>query len=301
MHSTLLPEVIVACVTPFLDTGEVDFGSLIRVLRCAEKVSGGILLFGSTGEGMALSLSEKLQIVQYACDQYLSVPILLGVPGIDSSGAKKLMRACDSFPIQGYLLTTPIYSKPGVHGQIDWFRNLMRSTMLPIILYNIPGRCGSPLYSEVVRSLSTESNFYGVKDASGSPSSCKEFSSICSKCKVFCGDDVLLQDFLNHGASGWINVSGNVWPEVASKYYGFLKQRIDRKELMEDRPWRDACSLLSSGGNPVSVKVVLERLGVIKSATVREPLSVLDFPPHNDIEFIHNELMSWSRSLEVCA
>ncbi|WP_213357546.1 4-hydroxy-tetrahydrodipicolinate synthase [Chlamydiifrater phoenicopteri] len=287
-----------ACVTPFLDSGAIDYSSLSRVLRMGESASGGILLLGSTGEGLSLSFPERLRIVQYTCEQELSVPIFVGVSGIDILGAEIFIQKCNRLPIQGYLLTTPIYSKPGVFGQLSWFRRLMHQTTLPVILYNIPSRSGVSIYPEVIRTLQIEPNFYGIKDASGRPSFYSEFLTGPSACTLFCGDDILVEDFLKIGAKGWINVAGNVWPEIVSKYYNYLRQNfIDIR--MDDFPWREACSLLSSGGNPVSVKAVLEKLGVIASATVREPLNVADFVRYKDIESVHQKLTNWSVFLDA--
>ena len=130
-----------ATVTPFTADGSaVDYPSLENCLRRQEKSGNGIVLMGSTGEGLSFTNKERREIVEFACGLNLQTQLVIGVPSHNYYSALEWLEFCNSLPIQGYLLTTPIYTKPGVMGQTHWYEAMLDKAAHPAILYNIPGR-----------------------------------------------------------------------------------------------------------------------------------------------------------------
>ena len=72
-----------ALVTPFNENGtKIDYKSLERLIRHQETAKNGILLLGSTGESLSLSLKEKQEMINFACNLKLNTEIIVGVPKI---------------------------------------------------------------------------------------------------------------------------------------------------------------------------------------------------------------------------
>ena len=58
-----------AVVTPMMDNGAVDFESLTKVCRQQMEAKNGLLILGSTGEALNLSLATRKKIVEEENDQ----------------------------------------------------------------------------------------------------------------------------------------------------------------------------------------------------------------------------------------
>ena len=70
-----------ALVTPFLENNQIDFTSLERIAIAQAEAGNGILLLGSTGEGLALTRDEQMSIVEFVCSLQLNTPLMVAVGG----------------------------------------------------------------------------------------------------------------------------------------------------------------------------------------------------------------------------
>lgn len=263
-----------ATVTPFTENGKhVDYTSYENVLKIQADNNNGILLLGSTGESFLLKEQEKRDIVKFACSLNLQVPIIVGVPNTNLYQALEWIDFCNSQPLAAYLLTTPVYTKPGIRGQIEWFTTLFKSAEKPIMLYNVPSRTGTSLVPEVIAELETHKNFWSLKEASGSIEMLITYSKASPAISIFCGDDNLLPCVAPLGAKGLVSVASNVWPIACKKYVEYC---LNNKFI--GNIWWQACKALFTASNPVPVKALLKHLNIIKSNSVRLPLSATDLP-----------------------
>ncbi len=275
-----------ACVTPFSKQGSIDFASLERLLFSQEKAKNGVVLLGSTGESAALTLKERQEVISFVCSLDLDIPIVVGVPGHSLHEALSWMQFCHDFPLDGFLLTSPIYSKPGVKGQIAWFTRLLEESLFPAILYNIPSRAGTPLYQETVKELVGHPRLWGVKDSGGNLAESQKYAED-SRVTVFCGDDGLWPDMRNYGAQGLISVLSNAWP-FAVKLLVEARQAESTLAI-----WKEATSLLGLATNPIVIKIILTHLRCLVSSQVRLPLSLEDFQEHD-----HRNVISVCEKME---
>ncbi|MEX2600449.1 MAG: dihydrodipicolinate synthase family protein, partial [Balneolaceae bacterium] len=119
-----------ALITPMKEDGSVDYEDLERLVYRQEKAGNGILLIGSTGEGLALEDSERLEIVTFVTGLDLKVPVMAGVGGFNLEAQKSWVRTCNELGTDALLLVAPLYSKPGPLGQTEWFRALLETSEL---------------------------------------------------------------------------------------------------------------------------------------------------------------------------
>lgn len=264
--------VITALITPFTDQGQIDFASLAKLVRWQQEAGNAILLLGSTGEGLALSLPAKKAVVEYVFSLNPQIPVIIGVGGFQLEEQLSWIEYCqDHYPVAGFLLVTPLYAKPGIKGQIAWFRALLDAAKLPCILYNIPGRAAVKLHKEVLTDLVSHPNFAGLKEASGELDIFSEYRAIIPKHLLYSGNDELLAAQMQRGGFGVISVAANVWPLQTKAYLDLCLAKKNTTEV--DRLWTDAANSLFMASNPIPLKVLLHCEGVLHSARLLPPLT----------------------------
>ncbi|MBQ8498237.1 4-hydroxy-tetrahydrodipicolinate synthase [Chlamydia sp.] len=264
--------VLTACITPFKADLSIDFSALEGIVRAQEHAGNGVFLFGSTGEGLSLTYEEKFSILSFVSTLNLNVPIFLGVTATSIQETLSWICFAQQWPIEGFFVPTPLYTKPGIQGQKAWFDKILSVSKKPIIFYNNPSRTGVSLYPEVVQAFASHPLCMGVKDSGGFVQVCKLFAK--SGLKIFCGDDGLWPDMQLYGASGVVSVLSNVWPELARDY-------IAHGHSLDT--WKKVCAWLNLSTNPLGIKALMAAQKMIECEAVRLPLSVQDLQERNSL------------------
>lgn len=282
-----------AMVTPMNTDGSIDFDSFETLLKKQESAGNGILVLGSTGEGLNLNEEEKREVVTFTKGLDLNVPMMVGVGGFDLPAQADFIHFCNEIEPDSLLLVTPLYAKPGAEGQFEWFSELMGETEIPCMLYNVPSRTGIKMHPSVPARLSEEfDHLMGVKEASGSVEEFKEFRRQAPKVEFYSGDDGLTPAFSKEGGVGLVSVASNVWPEATHKY----TERCLQGKTDDLFPlWKNATDALFKAPNPVPAKVLLNRKGWIENDTVRLPLSLGDISESVEQELLKadQEIANW--------
>ncbi|MDR2340356.1 MAG: 4-hydroxy-tetrahydrodipicolinate synthase [Deltaproteobacteria bacterium] len=206
--------VIPAMVTPFKG-GEVDEEALRRHVEFL--IEGGvdaILPCGTTGESPTLSHEEHNRVIEIAIDQAKRrVPVLAGTGSNSTREAIAMSDHAKGAGADGLLLVSPYYNKPTQEGLYRHFTEVAKEAPLPIILYNIPGRCGVEILPETVKRLSEHPSIVGVKEATGDLSKMIRVIELCGPdFTVTSGDDALTLPLLAVGGKGVISVAANIIP-----------------------------------------------------------------------------------------
>ncbi|MGF1668915.1 MAG: 4-hydroxy-tetrahydrodipicolinate synthase [Balneolaceae bacterium] len=279
-----------ALITPMKKDGSVDFEDLEKLVNEQEKAGNGILLIGSTGEGLALDGKDKLAVVNHVTKIKPSVPVMAGVGGFNLEIQKSWIEKCNELDVDAFLLVTPLYSKPGIKGQIEWFDALLSKAQKPCMIYNIPSRTGTKLYIDVLRAIENHDNFWAVKEASGSINEYQDFRNECANVPFFSGDDGLLPFFSVIGCSGLVSVAANVWPEQTNLY---TKMCLQKKTDTIFPVWNRAVKALFSAPNPIPAKRLLAHKKWIKTDTVRPPLSSKEIENIEPLLRADKEINNW--------
>lgn len=279
-----------ALVTPMDESGEVHESDLIRLIHEQDACLNGIVLLGSTGEALNLSLDERKRVVQIATSIAVNTKLIVGVGGHDLKATLEWLNWLETQSIDGYLMVTPIYSKPGEDGQYHWFKSLMDAVTRPCVLYNVPGRTAVSLNEKAVERLSNHPNFVAIKESSGSVDRMIIYRESGANQHILCGDDPLMGEFALNGASGLVSVASNVWPIETQAYVLLaLQQRLD---LVDLNLWKHATNALFTASNPIPAKALLASESRISSPTVRPPL-------HKDDYKKLYELKNWSAKIRL--
>src|SRR5687768_13204092 len=204
-----------ALVTPFRD-GDIDEAAFHRLVR--EQIRAGvdgIVPVGTTGESPTLNYEEHLRVIEMAVEfAARRIKVLAGTGANSTREAVYLTREAEKLGVHGSLQVTPYYNKPGPEGLYAHFKTVCESTKLPIVLYNIPSRCGVELGIDLVQQLARDCpNLAGIKEAGGSPDRVSQLRGTLGRgFSILSGDDSLTLPFLAVGADGVVSVASNIIP-----------------------------------------------------------------------------------------
>jgi 4-hydroxy-tetrahydrodipicolinate synthase len=263
-----------ALVTPFRD-GAIDVAAFERLIesQIAAGVSG-VVAVGTTGESPTLSHEERQELIRLAIATARKRCLVLAGTGSNATQhAVADTKMAEKLGADGALLVAPYYNKPSQEGLFRHFKTIADTTALPIMLYNIPGRCGVDIAPDTVTRLAKECrNIVSIKEASGSVERISELRvRLPESFTILSGDDSLTLPFMSVGAVGVVSVASNVFPvEVCALVRAYecgdakLAFNLHRRmfPLFKD---------LFIEPNPVPVKTALAWRGAM-SGEVRLPL-----------------------------
>lgn len=263
-----------ALVTPFRD-GEIDLPALEALIegQVADAVTG-VVAVGTTGESPTLSVAEREQVIRVTVEIAKGrCQVLAGTGSNSTAAAIAATRAAEKMGVDGMLIVAPYYNKPSQEGLFRHFQAIAQATSSPIMLYNIPGRCGVDIGAETVERLAMDcANIVSIKEASGSVDRVSELRARLPEAfTILSGDDSLTLPFLSVGAAGVVSVVTNLYPaEVGTLVQAFRAgdTKSARDLHLKLLPvFKD----LFIEPNPVPVKTALSWRGMM-SAECRLPL-----------------------------
>src|SRR5437763_8962964 len=263
-----------ALVTPFRHGG-IDVSAFEKLIE-AQIAAGvtGIVAVGTIGESPTLSHDEREEVIRLSiatANKRCSVIAGTGSNSTDHTVADTKMA--EKLGVDGALLVAPYYNKPSQEGLFRHFKAIANATSLPIVLYNIPGRCGVDILPETVARVAKECrNVVSIKEASGSVERVSELRQrLPESFTILSGDDSLTLPFMAVGAVGVVSVATNLFPSqvcalVRACESGDLKsaEKLHRKLLALFKDW-------FIEPNPVPVKTALGWRGAM-SGEIRLPL-----------------------------
>ena len=264
-------------VTPFRG-GELDEMSLRRLARhYASLPVDGFILAATSGEGMSLSTGELERLVAIARAESSAsgryVPICLGLSGASTHKMRDALDETAVWPIDGYLIASPYYTRPSQRGLLQHFTALADHASRPLVLYNIPYRCAVGIDNDTMLRLAEHPNIVGLKDCCADPAqSIDLLRRRPAGFRVLTGEDAQYHRALVDGADGAILLSAHVETEAFAAVRTLLSQ--DDQEGAEAQ-WReigDLTRLLFTEPSPSPAKHWLWRAGLLDSPEVRLPM-----------------------------
>ena len=272
LHGLWLP-----LVTPFRN-GELDEASLRRLVR--HYTGGpvdGLILAATSGEGLTLGMAELERLVALVRAEIAgsgrTMPVCLGLSG---SSTRKMLDALDetaAWPIDGYLIASPYYSRPSQRGLLQHFTALADHASGPIVLYNIPYRTAVNLANETLLRLAEHQNIVGLKDCgAGRAQSIDLLRQRPAGFRVLTGEDAQYYEALSDGADGAILLSAHVETETFASVHTLLKQGNRDAAQACWESVSELTRLLFAEPSPAPAKYWLSRTGLIDSAEVRLPM-----------------------------
>jgi 4-hydroxy-tetrahydrodipicolinate synthase len=267
---------MVALITPFQD-GEVDFRTIDELIDFhLDNGTDGIVPVGTTGECPTLSHEEHKQVIERVVKAVSGhVPVIAGAGSNSTAEAIELTTFAKTIGADATLQVGPYYNKPTQQGFYEHFKAIAEEVDLPVVLYNIPGRCGAGMTADTIVRLSEIENIVAVKEASGSLDQASEIATRC-EITILSGDDSLTLPLASVGGQGVISVVANIVPADVKA----MTDLILEGDLVSARQWHrklfTLCkSLLTLATNPIPIKAAMSMLGMA-SEELRLPMTPLE-------------------------
>src|SRR5216117_3597122 len=263
-----------ALVTPFRNGGIDDsaFKKLIET-QIAAAITG-VVAIGTTGESPTLSHEEREQVIRLSvATANKRCQVLAGTGSNATHHAVADTKMAEKIGADGALLVAPYYNKPSQEGLFRHFNTIADATSLPIVLYNIPGRCGVDIGPDTVVRLAKECrNIVSIKEASGSVERVSELRRrLPEEFTILSGDDSLTLPFMAVGAVGVVSVASNLFPaELCALVRACDSGDYKSAESLHRKLFQVFKDLFIEP-NPVPAKTALAWRGAM-SAEVRLPL-----------------------------
>jgi len=263
-----------ALVTPFRN-GSIDV-SAFQTLSETQIAAGisGVVAIGTTGESPTLSHDEREQLIRLTVATANKRCLVIAGTGSNATEhAVADTKMAEKLGADGVLLVAPYYNKPSQEGLFRHFKAIAESASLPIILYNIPGRCSVDINPETVVRLAKECrNIVSIKEASGSVERVSDLRRrLPESFTILSGDDSLTLPFMSVGATGVVSVASNLFPAEVCALVRACESGDFKSAATLHRKLLPLFKALFIEPNPVPVKTALGWRGAM-SGEVRLPL-----------------------------
>lgn len=256
---------IPAMVTPFDENRELDLDKVQALaVRLVDGGSDSLIINGTTGESPTVFYPQKIDLFRAVVEAVGDhVPVIANVGDNCTADTVSFAREVAELGVDGFMCVVPYYNKPPQEGIYQHFRTIASAVELPIILYNIPGRCVVNMEAETTLRLARDcANVVAVKEASGKMDQIKAIIDAAPEgFAVYSGDDAVTFDIMKLGGTGVISTIGNVAPAR-------MKEIVD---LCAAGDWEAAAAAnealmplmkgLFETSNPILVKEALKLLG----------------------------------------
>ena len=266
----------VALVTPFKDNKHDEEAYIKLINFHLKNGTNGLVPAGTTGESPTLSHDEHEKVIELCIKEVnKKIPVIAGTGSNSTDEAIALTKHAEKAGADAALIVTPYYNKPTQEGLYQHYKAINDNTNLPIIIYNIPGRCVIDMAVDTMARLFELKNIAGVKDATGDLGRLDQtIKKLGPEFIQLTGEDGLALEFNKRGGVGIISVTANIAPKLCADMQKFSKSNSDN-EIKEaeriDSMLQPVHKALFIESNPAPVKYATKLLGLCDDA-VRLPL-----------------------------
>jgi len=265
-----------ALVTPFKN-GKLDESTYAELIKRQIRLGIDIISpMGTTGESPTVTHEEHKRCIEIAieCAKGSSTKVLAGAGSNSTAEAVDLALFAQKAGADALLVITPYYNKPTQDGLFLHYEAISKSVEIPVMLYNVPGRCAVDLKPQTIKKIVDNcKNIYALKEASGSLERCVELGVKTPDLALFSGDDAINYPILSNGGKGVVSVTANLFPHMlkemtdAAKKGDFLRAKAINDELYEIN------SVLFVETNPIPIKAAMHIAGLTPNMEFRLPLT----------------------------
>lgn len=264
---------ITALITPF-QNGDLDIKAFEKVLQFQiESGSHGIVPCGTTGESPTLDEKEIHTIFDMSVNTVKGqIPVIAGTGSNSTRKTVEMTRLAKDSGVDAALVVVPYYNRPTQDGLYAHYKAVHDSVDLPIVIYNVPGRCGTEIAVDTICRLAELPRIAGLKDATADMSRTTQIRArVKDDFSILSGEDALAGACLAQGGDGCISVTSNIAPkECAAFQEAWANRHMERFAAIQEQlmPIHKALFVESS---PAPVKYAASVMGLC-SDEVRLPL-----------------------------
>ena len=215
--------VYTAIVTPFKESGKIDFDAFGKLLEGQVKAKvSGVVVAGTTGEGATLNHEEKEELFRFTKEHCPTLDLVAGTGTNNTADSVKQTEIALEAGFEKVLIVTPYYNKPTPKGLFAHY-SAVAVTGAKIVLYNVPGRTGLNIAPAALKMITEIKNVVAVKEATGDLGRLADYLDAVGteRFDFLSGDDFTVVPFISMGGKGVISVLSNIYPEVCGTFRRF--------------------------------------------------------------------------------
>ncbi len=211
-----ISKVVTVIPTFFTPSGVIDYPMVCaHINRQILNNIKSIVILGTTSEAPTLSQHERIVYAHHVFKNFSDkVNITVGLGGNNTAEMIEEIKQLDDIT-HNIMISQPAYNKPTQEGIYQHFKALIDSSSKPIIIYNIPSRCGVNIETKTVQRIwEYSTRVIGIKEASGNLDQIMAIKEACPNLLIWSGDDNIVLPVLSVGGYGVISVVSNVVPKL---------------------------------------------------------------------------------------
>lgn len=270
-----LKGLMTAILTPFDLQGDLALEHMPALIEFQRQAGiDGLVVCGTNGEGTALSVAERKQVLETVMAHRGDLQIVAGTGATSVTDAVELTRHAAQTGADAVLVLPPFFSKnPAAEGLADYFLRVLDAVDLPMLLYNIPQFSAVAITDELLELLKGHPNLAGIKDSAGEWARTQEFIVNYPELRIFVGSDRLDASCYTAGGAGCISGGANAFPELlVAVREAFRRSPQDAKQAQAHL--NALLDILAGYPFLSSTKSILPQRGLPRLG-VRPPLSML--------------------------
>ena len=279
LSNTFLRGSLPPLVTPF-QGGKVDYKKFAELVeRQVQEGSDGVVVAGTTGEPTSLSVEERMELLKVAVSVIAGRIQIVAATGSQSLAETiQLTEQAGQAGADAALVVTPYYIKPSQRGLVEYFVAVGERTHLPLMIYHIPGRAAVSIKAPTVMKIAEQlPHLVGLKHADQNLELLTELLvGLGREFRIFCGAEALSFPMLVLGGSGLMNAVGNLAPARVAALYAAVQQGDFKRALEIHVEIFELNQSIFIDTNPIPLKYMMWRLGILASPELRLPLVALE-------------------------
>jgi 4-hydroxy-tetrahydrodipicolinate synthase len=178
---------------------------------------------GTTGEAATMDDDEHLRVIELAVGEMKDIcPVVAGVGSNDTRHAIRLTERATALGADALLSVNPYYNRPSRRGIVAHYREVVRATDKPILLYNIPQRTGADLPNDLLAELAQLDRIEAVKQAN------HDNLAPVDGLSIYAGNDDMLADVLDLGEPGGILTGSHLF---GAEFQRMVEEPEHRREI----------------------------------------------------------------------
>ena len=264
-----------AMVTPFDENRDLDTNRAQELaVKLLDTGTEGLIVCGTTGESPTVFYDQKMDLFRAVIEAADGkAPVIANAGDNCTDDSVEFAKKVVALGVDAIMAVVPYYNKPPQEGMYQHFKAIAGAVDVPVILYNIPGRCVVNMSAKTILRLANDcENIVAVKEASGDLTQIAEIIDGAPEgFEVLSGDDAMTLPMMALGGTGIISVIAHV---AGPRFKEMIEARVNGDHTRALRIHLELLPLMNAlfmTSNPIMVKEGL-RLQGFPVGSVRLPL-----------------------------
>jgi 4-hydroxy-tetrahydrodipicolinate synthase len=249
-------------ITPFDKNRDLDLARAQQLAAwLVDKGSDALIISGTTGESPTVFYPQKMELFRAVLEAVAGrVPVIANVGDNCTADSESFAKDVVALGVDGIMTVVPYYNKPPQEGLYEHFKTIARAVEVPVILYNIPGRCVINMEAATTLRLAHEvDNIVAIKEASGDFEQIRRIIDEAPEgFVVYSGDDEATLPIMELGGYGVISTTGNVAPERMKEIVTAMAQGDHTRALAAHLKLQPLMKELFVTANPIMLKAAMK-------------------------------------------